>query len=162
MKKRLLTALIALPLLAPFLIFSGGWPLIVLIVSVSLIAVYELLKCTGNLKRVCIVIPSVLVTLAASLLHIAIRCGVMSVEQYFIVMMLSYVVYFTLMMTVAVFSKGTVKLANVCQLSVMTTYVSFGFATLILLRDCNKDFGMILFLLTPAKWLITHTHAESR
>ena len=45
----------------------------------------------------------------------------------------------------AVFSKGTVKIADAAVSAVTTVYISFGFSSLILLRD--RDYGMVLFIL---------------
>lgn len=139
--------MIGITLLVPFVIFSDKWPLILLTTLMTAVAVYELLKCTDNLKKPTVAVFSFAVALEAQLLHIAVRLGAVSEDRYLAIMLMSYMAYFVVIMTLAVFSKGNIKLVNVTQLGVMTAYVSFGFSALILLRDMSKDFGLVLFLL---------------
>ena len=140
--KRIITGVVGICVLVPFIIFSGSWPLVLLNVLMSTIAVYELLKCTGMLKKLAVALPSFAVALEAQLL-----VRVFDADKYLAVMLLSYMAFAVAMMTVSVFSKGEIKLSDLAQSVLMTVYVSFGFASLILLRDMNKKFGIVLFLL---------------
>lgn len=134
--------MIGISILLPFVIFSDTWALIVLNAIMTAIAIYELLKCVGLLNRPTVAVPSFAVALAAQALVRAI-----GTDDFLTVMLLAYMAYFVCLMTIAVFSKGSIKLAAVCQLGTMVAYVSFGFATLVLLRDMNENYGLVLFLL---------------
>lgn len=148
MKTRILTAALGIPLLIPFLIAPCDWALVTLFTVMVAVGAYEILKCTGLLKNMLVTVPTLLVAIASQALHLLVRKGVMSGSQtYLSVMLLVYMVYFIVIMTVAVFSKGVVKLSVAMQTAMMTAYVSFGFSALTLLRDFDKDYGLVLFLL---------------
>ena len=142
MKKRILTGVIGIPLLVPFIVFSHTWPLTVLMLIFALTGVYEMLKCTGALNKLVIARPSFLVAAAAQILP---RVDGLSGDRYLAATLLVYIAYTVLLMMGAVFSKGKVKIADAAISAVTTVYISFGFSSLILLRD--KEYGMILFIL---------------
>jgi phosphatidate cytidylyltransferase len=108
----------------------------------ALTGVYEMLKCTGALNKLVIAIPSFLVAAAAQILP---RVDGLSGDRYLAATLLVYIAYTVLLMMGAVFSKGKVKIADAAISAVTTVYISFGFSSLILLRD--KEYGMILFIL---------------
>ncbi len=140
MLKRIVTAVIGIAVLVPFIIFSDKWPIVLLALAMSVAATCEILACTAQNKKWAVSVLSVLVSAAAPLL-----VRVFKADVYTAVMLLIYLAYAVLMMTVAVFSKGSIKLKDVTQTVVMVTYVSFGFASLVLLRDFQ--YGIVLMLL---------------
>ena len=142
MKKRILTGIIGIPLLVPFIVFSDMWPLTVLMLFFALTGVYEMLKCTGALNKPVIAIPSFLVAAAAQILP---RISELSGDRYLAAILLVYIAYTVLLMMGSVFSKGKVKIADAAVSAVTTVYISFGFSSLILLRD--REYGMVLFIL---------------
>ena len=140
MLKRIVTAVVGIAALMPFIIFSDKWPLIVLTLIMAVPAVCEILACTGQSKKWVVCVPSILVVAAAQVLT-----RILEADVYTTAMLLVYLAYAVLMMTAAVFSKGEIKLKDVTQTVVMVMYVSFGFASLVLLRDFK--YGMVLMLL---------------
>ncbi len=149
LRTRILTAVIGIPILIPFVIFSYTWPLIALFVLFSAVATYEILKCTGLVKKPAVAIPSFAVAVEAQLLHFMVRDKIIwqiDTDRYLAVMMLSYMIYFIAMMAAAVFSKGEIKLSCAMQSGLMVAYMSFGFSALIMLRDF-AEYGLVLFLL---------------
>ena len=142
MKVRVLTGVIGIPLLLPFIIFSDTWALVVLMMFFAGVGVYEMLKCTGALNKLTISIPSIIVAEVAQVLP---RIDAFNGNRYTSAVLLIYIAYVMFLMTVAVFSKGTVKIADAAVSAVTTIYISFGFSSLILLRD--KEYGMVLFVL---------------
>ena len=142
MLKRILTALIGIPLLVPFVIFSDTWALPALTAFFTAVAVFELLRCTGMIKKIPVAAVSFAVALAAQILP-----RIVKGDRFFTVMLLAYLSYTVIVMTLAVFSKGSIKLTDVTQTATMVIYVSFGFSALVLLRDLNAAYGIVLFLL---------------
>ena len=140
MLKRIITAVVGIAVLMPFIIFSDKWPLMVLSLVMAVSAVCEVLACTGQSKKWVIGVPSVLVAAVAQILT-----RVLEADVYTTAMLLIYLAYAVVMMTAAVFSKGEIKLKDVTQTVVMVMYISFGFASLVLLRDFK--YGMVLMLL---------------
>ena len=142
MLKRILTALIGIPLLVPFVIFSDTWALPALTAFFTAVAVFELLRWTGMIKKIPVAAVSFAVALAAQILP-----RIVKGDRFFTVMLLAYLSYTVIVMTLAVFSKGSIKLTDVTQTATMVIYVSFGFSALVLLRELNAAYGIVLFLL---------------
>lgn len=139
MAKRIITALVGIALLIPFIIFSYTWPVFIFTVLTSTVAVWEIIACIGQ-KKWYIVAPSVLVAVAVQVLT-----RILSVDSYLTVVLLTYLGFLVLIMTEAVFSKGSFRFSEATQIAAMTMYISFGFAAMVLLRDMND--GIFLFLL---------------
>ena len=142
MKKRVLTGVIGIIIFMPFIVFSQTWALVLATLALSVVGVYEMLKCTGKIDKPIITIPSFLVTVAAQILP---RISNISEEKCTSALLLIYIFYTVILMMGAVFSKGTVKIADAAVSAVTTVYISFGFSSLILLRD--REYGMVLFIL---------------
>lgn len=140
MTRRIITALVGIALLIPFIIFSNTWPILVFTTLVSTIAVWEIVSCVGHSKRWSVLIPSFLTSVAVQVLT-----RILSVDAYLTTVLLIYLGFSVLIMTEAVFSKGSFKLYEATQIGMMIIYQSFGFAALVLLRDMTD--GMYLFLL---------------
>ncbi len=141
MRKRIITAAIGILMMLPFLIFSHTWALVFMMSVLSVVAVGEILKCTGHLKRI---IPTAMCMAVAVFAQVLAK--VLSGEIYTSVMMLIYAAFFVLMLTSAVFSKGEYSISDASRSAVMTVYVTFGFSAFILLRSV-KGSGLVLFLL---------------
>lgn len=140
MARRIITALVGIALLIPFIIFSDKWPIFVFTVLASTVAVWEILSCIGHNRKWYVLVPSLLVSISVQILP-----RMLTVDSYITTVLLTYLAFFVLILTVAVFSKGQLKFHEASQIAVMVAYISFGFAALVLLRDM-KD-GLILFLL---------------
>jgi len=141
-KIRILTGVVCIAILLPFIVFSHTWALVVFTLVCSLIGVYEMLKCTGNLNKAVIAVPSFLVAAAAQILP---KINALKGDRFTSALLLIYVSYGVILMTGAVFSKGKVKVADAAISVTTTMYISFGFSALILLR--NSEYGMVLFIL---------------
>ncbi len=142
MARRIITALVGIALLIPFIIFSGTWPILIFTTLVSAIAVWEIVSCVGHNKKWYILVPSFLVSIAVQVLT-----RILSVDAYLTTVLLTYLGFSVLIMTEAVFSKGSFKLSEATQIGMMVIYQSFGFAALVLLRDFDENNGLYLFLL---------------
>ena len=105
MKKRVLTGVIGIILFMPFIVFSQTWALVLATFVLSLVGVYEMLKCTGKLNKLIIAIPSFLVTAAAQILP---RISKLSGDRYTSAILLIYISYAVLLMMGAVFSKAKI------------------------------------------------------
>ena len=132
--------MIGIAVLLPFIIFSDTWALVVMTSVMSVCAVCEVLKCTGQIKRYAVTAMCIGVCLAAQVLT-----RLLDSDIYTTVMLLVYVAFAVVLMTLAVFSKGKFKLVEATQITVIVMYISFGFSALVLLRDLQ--FGMMLMLL---------------
>ncbi len=141
MLKRIITAIVGIALMLPFLIFSHTWALVFMMTVLAVAGVGEMLNCTGQLKRIPVAVMCISVSAAAQIL-----AKVLDDSLYTSVMLLIYAGFFVLMLTCAVFSKGNYSTADACQNAAFTVYISFGFSAFITLRAI-ADSGLILFLL---------------
>ncbi len=140
MLKRIITGVVGIAVLLPFLIFSDTWALVVMTSVMSVFAVCEVLKCTDQIRRWAVTVMCIGVCLAAQILT-----RLLDSDIYTTVMLLTYVAFSVVLMTMAVFSKGSFKLMEATQIAVIVMYISFGFSALVLLRDLES--GMALMLL---------------
>lgn len=143
MKQRVITAVVALCVLVPFLIFSDTFMLLIFSGGLSAIAIYELLNCMGLFKRLFISIPALLCSTAVIILTRVV--GTEDIKRFFA---LAFIIFFTFIVyvfTVAVFSKGTLPITDAATCAAFTIYIVFGFASIILLRDLTH--GKFIYLL---------------
>ncbi len=142
MARRIITALVGIAVLIPFIIFSKTWPILVFTTLLSTIAVWEIISCVGHNKKWHVLVPSFAVNIAVQVLT-----RILSDDAYLTAALLIYLGFSVLIMTEAVFSKGSFKLSEATQIGMMVIYQSFGFAALVLLRDFDPNNGLYLFLL---------------
>lgn len=146
MKTRIITALVAVAIFVPFCIFSyePAFVFLVFAGAISLVAVYEILKCVSLHKNLVASLLSYPVALAATVLTRVVA----DAERYFLIMSFIYFAYLFLSFVNATFSKGKVPVMESCVATVMTVYVSFSMASTVLLRDLGQGaIGGKLYLL---------------
>lgn len=148
MKTRIITSVVAIGLFIPFCIFSTSplWVFLSFAGLISLFAVYEILKCVGMHKNVVASVLSYGAALSAVLLT---RLGTNGTERYFLVMSFVFFSLLFLSFVNATFSKGKIPVVNACVATMMTIYVSFSMASIVLLRDLgpNGSIGGKIYLL---------------
>lgn len=146
MKQRIITAIVALCVLAPFIIFSDTFMLLIFSGVLSAVAIGEMFNCIGILKNLYITIPAMLVSSAAVLLTRLLPND----SNYLAVAFIIYFVFILYTLTAAVFSHGKLDAVSAALAAITTIYVSFGFSSIVLLRDMpNGQFVFILAFLTP-------------
>ncbi len=142
MKTRIITSIVAILLFIPFCIFSGSPIFMFLIFSgvISLVGVYEILKCTSLHKNIVASLLSYGTALAATLLT---RLGTKDTEEYYLIMSFIYFALLFLMLVNATFSKGKIAVVDSCVATVMTIYISFSMSSILLLRDLTAEGGEV-------------------
>jgi phosphatidate cytidylyltransferase len=164
MRTRIITAIIALGVFAPFLVFSGTPAMLVFASIMNIVAVCELFTCVANGRsenkqesRELLNSPKNLRRWFVSLNPYAlvpavIFAGVMPVITRYSSGINFYrnifVLFFTYMFTilsVAVFMIKTYPVADAAFEIVMTLYISYGFSSIVLLRD--MQYGEYVFLI---------------
>ena len=157
MFKRIITAFVGILILLPFVIFSDTPAGLVLSVVMACVRVYEILKCVGKGKNIYL-----LVLVEAYAFSVQILSRYVESNVFLSCITLMTVVLFALIMAGAVFTAGQptdaepgegnkirvhrITLSQAAIASIMTVYISFGFSSLVLLRDIEHN-GMILFLM---------------
>lgn len=138
MKTRIITSVVAVGLFIPFCVFSSSpfWVFLIFAGLISLLAVYEILKCVGMHKNSVASGLSYGTALSAVLLT---RLATSGTEHYFLVMSFVYFAFLFLSFVNATFSKGKIPVVDACVSTMMTIYVSFSMASVVLLRDLGPS-----------------------
>lgn len=139
---RIITAIVAFCVLLPFLIFSDTFMLLIFSGVLTVVAIYEMLDCTGLKKNWFVAIPSYLFGILCVLLT---RFGNIPDNRYISITAIICFNYMMYMMVVTIFSKGKVQINDTMMLIVMNAYISAGFSSIIRLRDMNN--GKYMYLL---------------
>lgn len=147
MLKRIITSIIGLLLLIPVLYFSGTAAFTVLICFLSVVSVYELLKCMNILGTYIVSVPSF-----AFALFVPLMCRFESVfkVEYFTgrsvqaILSISFI-YFFLTVSCTIFSKGKTDIFTALSTVALCIYIVGGFSSVVLLRDLEH--GAYLYIL---------------
>jgi phosphatidate cytidylyltransferase len=143
-----MTAIVALGVLAPFLIFSNTYMLLIFSGGLTVIAMYEILDCTGLIKNPFISVPTFIVSVTAVIMTR--MAG--DTDRYFTLLFIIFFAYIVYIITVSVFSRGTVPLGDAAIMSMSGVYAIFGFCSIVLLRD--MQYGEYIYLLAfLAPWI---------
>ncbi len=156
MKTRIITAIVAILIFIPVLIFSDTVVFPIAFGVLAVVAAGEMLACIGLLKRLSVSIPSLGAVIAAMVgaAYFSRIDGTDRFEQLFLIFVY---VYLFLMLTLAVFSKGRLKVSKALTAAGMVFFVTFGFASVLLLREAPM--GKYLYLLIFLSAWITDTGA---
>ncbi len=157
MKTRIITAVVAILIFVPVLIFSNT---IVFPIAVGLLAVmaaWEMIACIGMKKNLAAVLLSLAAT-AAAMVGAAHLSRTPGGTDHFEQLLLTFTyVYLFLMLTLSVSSKGRLKVSRALTAAGMIFYIVFGFASILLLRA--EPHGGYLYLLIFLSAWVTDTGA---
>ena len=147
MKTRLITSLVALAFFIPVLIFSDTVVYTVAVVLFTALALFELFNCMKLTKNLFVSIPSAVYALGT------VACVRSFGEGYMQFFTFCTVGYIFCIFGYTVFRKDDSSSGDIFSALAFTVYMSFGFASLVLVRD-HSDFGKYLFLLPyMAAWM---------
>jgi phosphatidate cytidylyltransferase len=157
MKTRIITAIVAILIFVPVLIFSDTIIFPIAFGILATVAAWEVLACVGMRKNTSAVILSMIAT-AAAMAGAAHLSSTPGGTDHFEQLLLTFTyVYLFLMLTLSVFSKGKFPVGRALTASAMVFYVVFGFASVLLLR--SEPHGGYLYLLIFLSAWVTDTGA---
>ena len=159
MLKRILTAVIALAVFVPVLVFSGTevgkYIFIGLIFLLTMMALFESSKCIGLSKKFWIIIP-VFVFSAALMVAMTLFGDAPWLKQYGLAAIICFVF---IILSVSMLSRGVVRIAQTAELLTLAFYIVFGFTSIVLLRYSTDTHGNYLYLLVFIGAWLTDTGA---
>lgn len=153
MKQRIITGVIAVLLLIPVLIFSNTIVFPIAFGLLALEAIYEMYTCVGLKKRWGLMAMAWLVTggtMAVTWLYVG------ETEFSTILTRLFFVLAF-MSLTLAMLSKGKIAITDLSVALVMTFYITYGFSSILLLRQAPN--GAYIYLLVFLSAWLTDTGA---
>ena len=131
MKTRIITAVVALAVLMPVLIFSDTVALPIAMSVCALIAVYEMFSCIGLRDAYVLNLPLYLAALGLPFL-VRYAKNIDFVRQSVVALTLIVALYFFAVLT---FSHGKYKLSDVSVCFLTVFYIIAGFQSILILRD---------------------------
>ena len=134
MRTRVITGLVALCVLIPILIFSDTVLLDIGLAACCALAVFEMLRCVGTVKKLWISVP---MRVVSPLLIMSVRPLKSAVEnfsftQVTLPVLLSAMLY---LLAVMVFSKNKITVEDIAVSGFMAAYITAAFASVLFLRD---------------------------
>ena len=156
MRTRVITGLVALCVLIPILIFSDTVLLDIGLAACCALAVFEMLRCVGTVKKLWISVPMLVVS---PLLIMSVRPLKSAVEnfsftQVTLPVLLSAMLY---LLAVMVFSKNKITVEDIAVSGFMAAYITAAFASVLFLRDSTG--GAYTYLLVFIGAWVTDTFA---
>lgn len=146
MKTRIITAIVAIGILIPILVFSHTLVLPIAAAICALISVFEIAGCVDVRRKWSLSIPTYLFS-ATNLFLVTVHfVGYMEIPNFIPILFAISYVYMFLVFVITMFSKGDVKFSQAAELVALTIYVLIGFLSIVLLRR-GVDMGQYLYLL---------------
>ncbi len=153
MKTRIITAIVAICLLVPVLIFSDTPALPIMLALCSVVAVYEITACIGLKKAFVLTVPLYLI--AAGLPFVVRYTNEVFIYKIALAAALIMALYFFAVLT---FSHGKYKLADVGVCFMTVFYIIAGFCAILFLRD-HEEGGKYVYLTVFICAWVTDTFA---
>ncbi|MBE6627942.1 MAG: CDP-archaeol synthase [Ruminococcaceae bacterium] len=155
MKTRIITAIVAICILLPVLIFSDTVIFPIAMAILSLVALYEMSSCIGLKKSFALTFPTYLLALGLPFL-IRYGDGIGSLRQYTFAAICVAILYFFSVLT---FSHGKYKLGDVAVWFMTAFYILLGFSSISVLRFWEAAGGKYVYLLVFIGAWVTDTFA---
>lgn len=151
MKTRVITAIVMIAVIIPFFIFSDTVAFPILASLLAAVGVYEMQGCIGSKKQLLISLPSIIIAMSVPLLA---RYVSENLLTYVFIISFALITY---NYAVSVFSKHKYGVETAALSASTTVYISFGFASIVLLRDLS--FGQYIYFLAFIIPWVTDTFA---
>ncbi|MBE6623576.1 MAG: phosphatidate cytidylyltransferase [Ruminococcaceae bacterium] len=151
MKQRIITAIILLAVFVPVLVFSHTiiFPIVASVMSVM--AVYEMLSCTGQIKHYVLSVPALIYALSGPLI-----ANTRFANSYGILFAITIIFLFYLLY-VHVFLTDKIKTKDIALVFMSALYITTSITCIVLLR--NAEFGQYIYLFIFIGACVTDTFA---
>lgn len=153
MLTRIITAIVAIAVFLPVLWFSETVVFAAVLALLSLVAVLEMLRCTGLLRKWAITVPTCVVAIAFPLMTFWLTRG--ETEHYAVLTALVVLIYVFAVMT---FSRGKLTLSEASVAFMSCLYVIAAFSAMGLLRYGTEQGAYIYLICFIGAW-VTDTFA---
>lgn len=153
MKQRIITGVIAVLLLIPVLVFSDTPVFPIVFGLLAVVALGEIFACVGLKKHWALIAMAALVTggsMAVAWLYVG-------ESEFSVIFTRLFFVFVFMTLSIAVVSKGKLPIVDVAVALAMTFYITYGFASILLLRQAPN--GQYLYLLVFLSAWLTDTGA---
>ena len=149
MKQRIITALIALAIFIPCLIFSVIIIFDILIAFLCGLAVFEIIRCTGRAGDLLILVPSLLIAVFVPFTARQIELK-MGYPAFLLSVTIVYVLY---IFSVSMFSRGKLPITDAAVIAMMTVYAVTGFCGILYVRGFSTAGAFIFWIIFISSWI---------
>lgn len=143
MVTRILTAIVALLLLVPLLVWGGIWGAGALFALLSGFCVYEMLSCCGLIKKWFVSVPAIIISAGCAILPVAMRTHFLGCIVILLGLAPVLVVCFQML---AVVAHKTVDVERLLMFFTLAVYITAGFTALSTIRLIFGLWGVALVL----------------
>ncbi len=158
MKTRIITAIVAIGVLIPILVFSDTIVLPIAATLFALLAVFEIAGCVGVRRKLTLALPTYLFATAVLFLMSAYFLDYFEIAKFIPILFAVAYVYLFLIFSFTMLSKGSIKFSQTAELVALSVYVLIGFLSIVLLRR-DIPAGNYLYLLVFLGAWMTDTGA---
>lgn len=153
MVKRIITGVCLIATVIPVLIFSYTWIFPLVISLISVVCLYEMVRCMGMHKNIAMTMPLYLCAAAFPFL-LRFYENDFYVAGMAAIAIISYVAY---VFVWVIFSKGTIEYTDACTMCLTAFYIIFALNMIVYIRDYPDGQYMYILILVGA-W-VTDTFA---
>ena len=139
---RILTAIVAILVLIPILVFSDTWLFPIAVGFFLFLAVFEIAGCVGMRKLLRFSIPTLTFTAIVSVFSGLYYKNVLHLEVLLPIIFAVGYIYLFYMFAVTMFSCGSIKFSKTAELVVMTIYAIIGFISVLALRGIGPEIAV--------------------
>ncbi len=152
MLKRIITSIVAVIVLIPFLIFSNTWLFPIGISLCAFLGCYEMLSCVGKQKNIFLALP---ISLAALFFPLAVRYAYINAIQFSDLLKLSLgiaLVAALYVFAIAVFDNKKTAVTDAALIYMSCLYIIAAFSAIVYLHDYIQLGNMIYLLAFICAW----------
>lgn len=153
MLKRTLTAIVALLLLVPILIFGGVWGAGAVFALICGFSIYEMLGCCGLLKKWAISVPAIIISAFCVILPLILRMKLFGAISLMLIMIPFLIICFLI---IGVLCHKSLDIERLLMFFTLAVYITAGFSALSVMR---LVFGLWAVALVMCVAWVTDTFA---
>lgn len=133
---RIVTAVLALALFIPVLIFSYTWIYPAVIALLCVVGTYEMLGCTGVRRKLFVSVPSLLLAVMSPLLARALPGALYPL----------YLVFMIYFVFASVIFRPSADISELAKTAFIIAFVVFGFSSLVIVCDAAPLYYLLVFI----------------
>lgn len=151
MCKRIISAIVGIAIMIPALWFSDTWVLPILMSLITIVSVFEMLRCIGVHKKIYLTVPVLIFAGGTPL--IARAFGLDGSYNVVFVLLAGAVCFAFYILAISLFSKGDFIIKDAAMVFMTVFYITGGYTSIILLRDLDVIGKYIYLVVFVGSWI---------
>ncbi len=149
MKTRVITAIVAIGILIPILVFSDTIVLPIAASICALIAIFEITGCVGVRKKLSLSVTTYLFSALILFLITVYFMDYIEIGKFIPILFAIAYIYIFMIFAFTMFSRGNIKFSQAAELIALVVYILVGFLSIVLLRGeivAGKYLYLLIFI----------------